>query len=522
MSSITEIETEPQPTKPKKKENLKQRAYLNSVTSVIDYGAKTITGFIVTPFIVNGLGSMLFGVWQILGQFASYTNMADIRVTQVLKWAVARDRDAKSDEELRQYVTATFLLVLLVLPFLLIAGAVITWFAPVITNVDPEYNDIVRITCALLILGLIIQKLFGIFESILRGMNLGFKRMGFRAVLFMIGGGLKIAVILLGYGLIGLALVQIFVALSIGITLYVVVKSNVPWFGWGNVDFKKSLSFLKVSGWFMGWTGVKLLLTRSDKILLGFFAGPILVTQYVITKYLVNTVQGMVGNVVHGVIPGMGKLYGNKEYDKLMKVREHVMLLTWLLAVTIGSLVIIFNESFLLLWIGEGHFAGQVTNVLIIIMIVQFIFSENDRVIVFTTLDISKMVYMGLASATISIGFIAFLVGDYGIIGLCIGLILGRMIMTIGYPSILYNKTGKTFKVSDLPFRIVCITILIWTTAIWLNTIFETNSWVDLILKVVLFGLAFLVIGYFGGLKNRQRIEIKDYFLKVKFFKKDV
>src|SRR5690625_2551464 len=199
----------------KKDENLKQRAYLNSVTSVLDYSSKTVTAFIITPFIINGLGSSLYGAWQILGQFTSYTGMVDIRITQVLKWAIAKDRETKEGEELREYLTATFLLVLLIVPFLLLAGMVISWYAPVISQVDEEYFILIRITSALLVFSLVTKKVFSIFESILRGMNLGFKRMGFRATIYTLGGGLKVVSIWFGYGLIGLALVEIIVTVAI-------------------------------------------------------------------------------------------------------------------------------------------------------------------------------------------------------------------------------------------------------------------------------------------------------------------
>src|SRR5690625_759823 len=114
----------------KQRENLKQRAYLNSVTSVLDYGARIVTNFFVTPFLVSGLGSTLFGAWKVLGQFTSYTNLADIKATQVLKWAVAKDRDSISDEELREYVTATFFLVWMFFPLSPVAEVVITWTLP--------------------------------------------------------------------------------------------------------------------------------------------------------------------------------------------------------------------------------------------------------------------------------------------------------------------------------------------------------------------------------------------------------
>src|SRR5688572_10162766 len=86
-----------QPAKPK--ENLKQRAYLNGLTSIIDFAAIQITGLLVSPVIVNGLGSSLYGALKIIGQLTGYATLADARATQVLKWTVARKKDIASEEE---------------------------------------------------------------------------------------------------------------------------------------------------------------------------------------------------------------------------------------------------------------------------------------------------------------------------------------------------------------------------------------------------------------------------------------
>src|SRR5687768_6440687 len=76
-----------------RKENLKQRAYLNTVSSLIDYTANRLTGLFVNPFVIAGLGTSLFGIWQMLGQFTGYVNIADTRSSQVLKWTVAQKKD---------------------------------------------------------------------------------------------------------------------------------------------------------------------------------------------------------------------------------------------------------------------------------------------------------------------------------------------------------------------------------------------------------------------------------------------
>ena len=99
----TVVAVEPSTKKTKKKENLKQRAYLNSLSSILDYGGAQITGFIINPFIVGGLGNAMYGVWQILGQLTGYTKMADTRASQALKWSLASKRDVAQEEEFKHF-----------------------------------------------------------------------------------------------------------------------------------------------------------------------------------------------------------------------------------------------------------------------------------------------------------------------------------------------------------------------------------------------------------------------------------
>src|SRR5690625_6697447 len=107
--------------------------------------------------------------------------MADIRITEVLKWSIAKNREAIPDEELRNYVTATFLILLIIVPLLLMAGSVIVYYSPYIAGIDDtKYITTIRIASSLLILSFIINKVFCVFEYVLSGMNLGFIRMGLR------------------------------------------------------------------------------------------------------------------------------------------------------------------------------------------------------------------------------------------------------------------------------------------------------------------------------------------------------
>ncbi len=477
--------------------------------------------FVVTPFLVSGLGNSIFGVWKVLEQFAGYTNVADLRATEVLKWAVAKDREAKSGKVLRQYVTATFILVLLIIPVLLIAGSILIWYSPQITGVESNYADTVRIATAILVISIIIQKVFSLLESILRGMNLGFKRMGFRAVIYMVGGGLQIVAILSGYEIIMLAAIQVLTTLLIGITIYYIVKKNVPWFGWGKIQLKTSLSFFKTSGWFMGWAGVKMILLNSDKVLLGYLAGPVYVTQYVVTEYVMKASHSIINKIIHGVIPGIGKLYGGDDHTRILKVRKHIMAISWILITSFGSTVLLLNEIFISHWIDDDQFAGNLVNLLIVLISAQYVFFMNDSVIINTTLEISEKVYIGFISALLSVVMIFLLVPDYGIVGLCFGILIGRLVLSLGYPILVTFKVGNKLSDISIPYRPLILSLAIWSIFYFFSL---KSIYLSIPLLIITAGIVFILLlmsSFYLGLNKKLRMELMGYTKRIKFFKGD-
>src|SRR5512142_1265831 len=70
-------------------ESLTQKAKMNAFAAALDYGARLVTGFLVTPFLVTALGDLLYGVWRTLGNLTGYISAASGRPSQALKWTTA-------------------------------------------------------------------------------------------------------------------------------------------------------------------------------------------------------------------------------------------------------------------------------------------------------------------------------------------------------------------------------------------------------------------------------------------------
>jgi O-antigen/teichoic acid export membrane protein len=505
-----------------RKENLKQRAYLNTLSSLLDYTANRFTGLLVNPFIIAGLGTSLFGIWQMLGQFTGYVNIADTRASQVLKWTVAQKKDVATADELRSYTGAAFIVMLLVMPVVLIAGSIIAWYAPYITHAHKAHYNMIRMACSLLIFSVLVYKLFELFEAVLRGMNLTFKRMGIRAGIVIIGGGLKILAIIWGFGLTGLAVVQLFDTLLIGISFYIIVKKNVEWFGFGKPNRSAVFRFGKLSAWYLADAGANMVNSNSDKLLLGVIAGPVTVAFYTLTKFIPAALQGMINRLTLGIMPGIGKLLGLKEYDKVNQVRKNINTISWLLATAFGVTIIIFNQSFLHYWVGNDHFAGHTANMLIMIMTIQDTFVKNDACIISATLDIKKKVFLTLVSAVLFAGFGIILVNKMGIAGLCLSFMISRLFLFIGQRKILAAamKTG-TRAVFFGNYRPFMISLLMLGVAGWLATKTGSVGMYQLIVYAPITFVTAIPVFYFLGWSRADRLALRQIVSEIKFFRSD-
>ena len=60
-----------------------------AVQALLDYGARIGVALVVTPLLVHGLGSAVFGIWQMLSQLVSYISAADGRPTDALRLVIA-------------------------------------------------------------------------------------------------------------------------------------------------------------------------------------------------------------------------------------------------------------------------------------------------------------------------------------------------------------------------------------------------------------------------------------------------
>jgi O-antigen/teichoic acid export membrane protein len=499
-------------------ETLAKKASLNMVASVLDYGARIVVGLLISPLLVSRLGDLVFGVYQVLGRLIGYATPAGGRPSQALKWTIARHQHSDRYEEKRLQVGSAVAVWVLFLPPLVVAGGLLAWFAPALVSAPESLYPTIRIAAGLLVLELIATNLLTIPQSVLQGENLGYKRMGLTTMAVFAGGAITAAAVLLGAGLVGVAASVLATTILTGAVFWWVTRAQVPWFGIERPPLSAVLGFVRLSGWFLLWNLVMQLMRGSDVVVLGIVGSAQLVTVFVLSRYVPEAIFGAVAIMVSGIMPGLGGLLGARDTERAVAVRSESMSVTWLLATATGAAFLLWQESFLTLWVGEQYYPGRLATLLIILMVLQFAFIRNDAAIIDLTLKLRAKVLLGLVSSGLSIALAVLLLKtwDQPISALAVGFLLGRSILSVGYPFLVCR--ALTIPLSGQIRGVVrpgLVCAILFAACLAIAPSLEAGSWLGLILwagvSVAILGAAAFVL----GLSRSQRRTLGARFRQV-------
>ena len=495
-------------------EGLTKKATLNAIASGLDYGSRLIVGFFIQPILVTGLGDYYYGIWQILIRLMGYITPAGGRPAQALKMTLANQQNIADDVEKRRHVGSAILVWVLFLPVMTILGGILTWYAPYWIKAPQVDYLVIRLTAAILVFNLIVSNVATVPESALEGENLGYKRMGLSALLVFIGGGLTWLAIWLNTGIVGVGAVTLIITLLTGVFFLWVMRDYAPWFGVAKPSIKAVKDFLGLSWWFLAWNLIMNLMTASDVVILGVLLSVQTVTDYSLSKYAPETLINVIAIMVFGIAPGLGGIIGSGKLDKAAHLRGEIMALTWLIVTILGSMVLLWNRSFISLWVGSSHFVGSLPDLLIVLVVMQFILIRNDGNVIDLSLRLKQKVIVGAISVGLSLAIAVIMIQwlNLGIVGICLGLIIGRLLLSIGYPLLVGKLLGVTF-ISQLKssIRPGLVTALFFVTA----TLFDRFRMITLEANIAgwmrlgLMGFSSLlivsVLVFYMGLSSNQR-----------------
>jgi O-antigen/teichoic acid export membrane protein len=275
--------------------------------------------------------------------------------------------------------------------------------------------------------------------------------------------------------------------------------------------------FLKLSGWFMAWNLIMNLMLASDVVVLGLLDSVEMVTGYTLSKYAPETVITVIAMMVFGILPGLGGIIGSGDLEKAVKVRGEIMTFTWLVGTVLGTGILLWNRTFIGMWVGEEHFVGSISDLLIVVSVFQFVLIRNDANVIDLTLKIGKKVILGGISVAVSLAAASIMVYFFkmGIVGAITGIMLGRLILSVAYPKMI----GQILHIPDIAqIKAILRPALVSALFFLLATRFESalptkgwhswEGWLAFILGAGISAIILLALAFLLGLDREQRKSI--------------
>jgi O-antigen/teichoic acid export membrane protein len=486
--------------------NMTQKAGLNAASYLIDFTARTAVMLLITPILLGGLGKSLFGVWQILLKVGLYLKTTDGRPTEALKWVFVREQTNPDHGPKREAIGDAIGVWLLFLPFLLSVGTLFSLLFPRTIDVLPGHLSEVQAAAAIMALNFILGGLINLPEAVLEGMNMRYRRMIARSGLTVLSGVMSVVAIKLHYGLPGLAFVQFVFSLMTAILAWTIVRKRFKWFALIRPTWAGTKRFVGLTTSYFGSSLVTKLLSTCDVVVLGIVASSALVAEYSLTSYAANVLWYTVPAAMNSVVPGLGKHLRENRHSKVFEVRDEMLTLTWLVMAASSVTILAWNRSFVNLWVGTTNYAGSWANLAIVLLTIQFVFIQTDSAVVDSTLQVKAKAKLGMIATIVSIAIAVSLAQRFGIMGLCLGLIAGRMILTLGYPRLIHSNLGSARKLDWASvLRPAIVSVVLGSGAFLVGDRVLARSWPLWMLAVSLTFAGSLFVAFQLGLPERRR-----------------
>ena len=486
---------------------LTYRAIYNALAGFLDHMARVVVGFVITPVLVSSMGASVFGVWQVL--FRLYNQLAplDGRSAELLKWQLANLQEDDDVVRKKVLIGSAFLSFLSFLPFLIFAYFLCIYFFDSFVDLDGLSKTEVVWALVILALNSVLISISLHSEAVLRGANLFYKVMGLKPIILIIGGGgVTGFAVYSGYGVIGAAVGQLVIGILSVPLLYVAMKRLQPWFGVLKPDFSQYKLFMGRCKWFTLWEFLSVWMIAGEVVVLAWLASAKDVAVYTLTMYAMQMLAIVVLTAVSSAMPGMGGLIGKGEFTRVSNIRKESLLYSALLSIVLSGVLVVFNKSFVTLWVGAEYYSGYLENILIILCSFQMIFIKHDAFMLNMALDIKSKVLIGFVSLITSFALMYFLIPRYNILGLCVSLLLGRGILSIAYPMIIKKFMGVP-REKSLPVRIIIVSVTVFIFLAFFSREYMVYTWVDLIWQSILLSFLLSITIFYLGFDARGRMQ---------------
>ena len=326
-----------------------------------------VQGLVLVPLYLRYVGSAAYGAWMASGDVLGWLAVLDMGIAGISVQRMAAAHGRGDHRAVGDYFGTGVAVQSVLVGLLTVMAVLVSPFVPGWVGLQgPAAREL---SGAFAVAGLATG--LGLVGNLVAGLATATQRMmfinlaGFASTLA--GLATTLGLLLSGEGLWALALGMLarsgLLVLALGTHAAYVLRHDVR---------ERARVRWVVAREFSGLSGIALLtlagntaVGRSDAVLIALFYGPETVTLYVLTRRAAEMLSMFLARIGGAVHAGFAHLVGSGDHARAAVVAGQVARLYVWSAVPAVALYMALNRTFVELWVGPGHFAGQGLTVLV-------------------------------------------------------------------------------------------------------------------------------------------------------------
>jgi O-antigen/teichoic acid export membrane protein len=381
------------------------------------------TWFVLTPFVVHELGATKYGLWVLVASVVAYGDLLDLGVGAAVTKYVAEHRSRRESGEasaliataLRIYAAVGVLVIAVSVPFALVF--------PDLFHIAPPLQNDARWVVFLTGLALAVKLPAATAYAVLRGLQ-RFDLVNVISVCStLVQAASTVTVLLLGWGIVGLAALAVPLTLLTQIPMQIVIRRVAPdlRFGWRGAQRRLVSTVASFSFALFVSNSAGVVKTKTDEVVIAAALPLAAVAPYSIARRLSELPTILTYQFVRVLLPLASELHGAHQAQRIRALYVASTRVTLALFVPVATALMILAGPFLEAWVGP-RYAGDADVAVILIGAAMFDMAMWPAASLLQGTNGHRLLAVfGSASALLNLGLSIALVRSVGVVGVALG-----------------------------------------------------------------------------------------------------
>lgn len=411
------------------------------------YAVTIVSGLLLTPIIVESLGTEQYGIWAVIGSVLAFIGLLDLGIAPSVIRHSAEQRGRGAPEETNELASTALALYLAIFVAAVAISLALAWGLPSVIDIPDRYVDESQIGLFLVMLAFAIRFPLGLFTSLLAGQQ-RYDVLNFAGVLsIMLYVGIVAGLLLWrGGGVLTLAVVTLIVTLVRVLWPLAWVRRELP-----GLRLSPTLATRKQARELFSFSGRNFLINvaskvvfSTDVIVIGIVLGIAAAGLYKIPATLFALAYGVGLAVTTLLFPLLSQLEGAAERERQQDYLLAGLRMGLGVVLLVSLPLAILPDRFLAAWLPAGDFDESVAVLALLMaslvfaqpgyMLTQFLVARGTH---------GRIAVVRIVAVAVNLALSIVLASWVGIWGVALSTLVTEAVATVVVtPLLVWRETG--------------------------------------------------------------------------------